>query len=237
MSSLLHDATAQPELFEQLRAGRIIMANQLPALVARGKCRLAAAITITFRAQRLAIHRLLEERKRSYQFVVFHPPLTASAIPVQYRLMRLTQQADTPSGIDAAGAQHLTGQRIKRGEVGRRQLAWITLCAQPSGSVMQLTGDSSLGLDSLAPVRNLPHRQATAVDGGQARGVSRHVCGLFHQLLRRCSGGGSNRSFSSNATLHQIQYHTWRRNGLSCGGSPCSIFLASTVSLGRPAAS
>lgn len=81
MPSLLHNPTCQSELFEQLRAGRIIVPNQLPALITCGERRIAAAITITLGAQRLAIVRVFEHCQWPQLFVVLGAALAAPAIP------------------------------------------------------------------------------------------------------------------------------------------------------------
>lgn len=50
MPSLLQSPTGQSELFEQLRARRIIVANQLATLVARGEGWIVAAIFVALHA-------------------------------------------------------------------------------------------------------------------------------------------------------------------------------------------
>ncbi|MNL28423.1 hypothetical protein D3C87_1500650 [compost metagenome] len=119
MPRLLHCRAVQAELGKPLRARRVIMANQLAALVVLGKSRIARTVTQAFRANRFAVHRLLEHRQRTQLLVILHPAPGTPAIPVMERLPRLTRQRHTPPGIDAVGTQHRAGQGVNRLQIRR----------------------------------------------------------------------------------------------------------------------
>ncbi|MNP42643.1 hypothetical protein D3C76_1364240 [compost metagenome] len=62
---LLQRCAVHCELGKQLRASRIIVTDQLPALVVIRQGLITCAITETLRTNRLAIHRLLKHRYRA----------------------------------------------------------------------------------------------------------------------------------------------------------------------------
>lgn len=113
-------------------------------------------------------------RHYAYLLVILDGALAAPAIPTAQGLTCFALQTDAPPGIDTDGTQHLSCQRIDRGEVGGGRRVGhqprIALRHQPRGGIVLLRGDAGFGSTGiLAPVGNLAHRQTAAVNGEQVR--------------------------------------------------------------------
>ncbi|MOA10659.1 hypothetical protein D3C78_1305580 [compost metagenome] len=147
------------------RPGRIIVTDQLAALVVVGKSLTAHTVNHTFCARGLANGRLLKHRQGPQLIVILPTAPRAPTVPTLHRRTGLAQQIDPPTGIDAAGTQFNTGQPVEGAQIGRGRSIlkqpWIPLGNRPTRRVEDCAVDPRLGDEFagiLPPVGNLAHR-------------------------------------------------------------------------------
>ncbi|MNN61029.1 hypothetical protein D3C81_1762440 [compost metagenome] len=101
-------------MFKPQRTGRIVVADQTPALVAFGEFSRVVGIRQAFEGAQVHTQGVLMDCDGAAQFVVLVLPMTASAIPMFERLAGLAHQAQAPTGIDAVSQQCRARQAVKR---------------------------------------------------------------------------------------------------------------------------
>ncbi|MGF6554345.1 hypothetical protein ABIA48_000725 [Pseudomonas sp. S30_BP2TU TE3576] len=108
---------------EDLSARRMVMADQLPALVALGERWSAITVGQSLHYPRRFSSDLFHDGDRSLLCVEPGVPLTAARIPERTGRTGLIRQTQLPSGIDAVRQQRLTAQAVERGQVRFRRRA------------------------------------------------------------------------------------------------------------------
>ncbi len=103
MPFLTQRSARQAVIMQQARACRIVMANQLIALVMLSG--VGATVGQTFQDKPLLCH-----RDRAQRTVVFHQALSASPIAAFKQLPGLAHQVQSPTRVDAFTQQSRSGQ-------------------------------------------------------------------------------------------------------------------------------